>query len=208
MNLAILAEKIRNRRVANPAQSVNLQSKSIMNMHKRIASAACWALGALASCLLATSSYGQFAQSSGPITINDSSTATPYPSEIEVKDVVGTLEKVTVKLNKLSHSYPDDIDIVLKSPTGKLIVLMSDTGLDIPVSGVDILLDDAATTPLPDSTEIFSGFYKPTDVNDGPDSYPTLTGPSALRFLFWQEIAQTVNGSFSWWMMPCSAPAR
>ena len=84
------------------------------------------------------------------ITINDASPATPYPSNIAVSGLSGTILKVTVTLNGVSHTFPDDIDVLLVGPGGNLIV-MSDVGGSTAVAapGVNLTLDDAAGAGLP-----------------------------------------------------------
>lgn len=91
--------------------------------------------------------------------------AAPYPSGIVVSGVTGTVSKVTVTLNGLSHTYPDDIDIVLVSPTGRSVVVMSDAGGGTSITNVTLTFDDAAANALPDATLISSGTYKPTNFN-------------------------------------------
>jgi len=70
-----------------------------------------------------------------PKTIERSSRTTPYPSTISVSGLTGVVGKVTVSLNGLSHSFPDDLDIMLISPTGQKIMLMSDCGGGHPEKG-------------------------------------------------------------------------
>jgi hypothetical protein len=41
------------------------------------------------------------------------------------------MSKVVVKLNGLSHSYPDDLDLLLVGPDGQSAMLMSDAGARI-----------------------------------------------------------------------------
>ncbi len=57
----------------------------------------------------------------GAITINDDMTATPYPSTIAValaNGVAADTVDVNVTLSGLSHTNPDDIDILLVGPAG------------------------------------------------------------------------------------------
>src|SRR5437870_4780263 len=62
---------------------------------------------------------------SSPITINDASTATPYPSTITASglgtSIPATAGSVKVTLNGFSHTFPDDVGIVLVGPTGAAI---------------------------------------------------------------------------------------
>src|SRR5690606_5492623 len=50
------------------------------------------------------------------IVLNDGTSATPYPSVIDVSGIGNKLTKATVTLNKVKHSGPADIDVLLTSP--------------------------------------------------------------------------------------------
>ncbi|MFM6671066.1 MAG: S8 family serine peptidase, partial [Dolichospermum sp.] len=52
-----------------------------------------------------------------PITIPDSGTSTPYPSTINVSGLSGNINSLKVTLTNLSHTWPDDIDVLLVGPT-------------------------------------------------------------------------------------------
>ncbi len=99
--------------------------------------------------------------------------ATPYPSTINVSGLVGAITDVNVTLTGLDHSFPDDIDMLLVGPTGKRIILMSDTGGSNVIAGVNITFDDSAAAELPDSTIITSGSYKPTNFGSA-DPFPDV----------------------------------
>src|SRR5439155_13421457 len=101
----------------------------------------------------------------------DHGPAAPYPSTIPVSGLTGAVDKVTVTLNNFSHSFPDDVDIMLVSPTGQKVMLMSDCGGGHGVTNASITISDAAASNLPDSTQITSGTYKPTDFETG-DAFP------------------------------------
>jgi subtilisin-like proprotein convertase family protein len=95
------------------------------------------------------------------ITIADEADASPYPSAIEVSGLGGTITDVNVTLTGVSHSYPDDINVLLAGPGGQNVILMSGTGGDPDVSSVTLTFDDSAG-PLPDEEQIVSGSYAPT----------------------------------------------
>ncbi len=118
------------------------------------------------------------------ITINAAGIATPYPSDIAVSGQVGLITSVTVTLNNLSHTFPDDIDILLVGPGGQNAIIMSDVGGSTPVTGVNLTLDDAAASNLPDTGPLVSGTFKPTNaggVDIFPAPAPTPSGGSALN---------------------------
>ncbi len=91
----------------------------------------------------------------------------PYPSNITVSSLAGTVAKVTVTLQNFTHNVPADVDVMLVAPTGAKLVIMSDIGDFItPVSGATITLDDAAASALPSSNAAFpgSGTFRPTSI--------------------------------------------
>ena len=112
------------------------------------------------------------------ITIPDSGAATPYPSAITVSGLGGTLRKVTAKLTGISHTWPDDIDVLLVGPGGQKVMLMSDTGGSLGLTGVTLTFDDTAASALPDAAQITSGTYRATDFEIGDVlAFPAPAGP-------------------------------
>jgi subtilisin-like proprotein convertase family protein len=127
------------------------------------------------------------------IAIADSGTAAPYPSNITVA-LGGTITKVTVRLNNLSHTFPSDIDVLLVGPGGQNAIIMSDVGGSDDVSGITLALDDAAANSLP-STLLTTGTFKPTNAGAGdtfPGPAPAPAGGSAL------SIFNGTNPSGTW----------
>ena len=98
-----------------------------------------------------------------PISIPDSGSAGSYPSTIAVSGMPGIISKMTVKLNDLSHSYPDDLDILLVGPGGQKVLLMSDAGGGSDAVSANVIFDSATTTSLPDNSQISSRTYRPTN---------------------------------------------
>jgi len=98
---------------------------------------------------------------SAAIVINDNTSASPYPSFINVSGVGGTLIKATVTLTNLSHDFPADVDVLLVDAGGTNALIMANSGT-LPVSGVTLIFDDAATSILPQFGQIVSGTNKPT----------------------------------------------
>jgi subtilisin-like proprotein convertase family protein len=127
-------------------------------------------------------------------------TAAPYPSNIFVSGLGGTITKVTVTLNGLTLDYVSDIDVLLVGPNGKIATIMSDVGGFASVTGVNIVLDDTAPNPLP-FQGLISGTFQPTnlwtcDSTNGIDVFPapapTAVGNSALSVF----NGQTPNGTW------------
>lgn len=118
-----------------------------------------------------------------PIAIPGSGTegpATPYPSAISVSGRCGIVTKATVTVPSLTHSNPDDLDMLLVGPGGQRALLMSDVGGTNAVVFAALTFDDAAAGSLPDETQITPGTYKPTNGVGGPADVfpgPAPTGP-------------------------------
>jgi subtilisin-like proprotein convertase family protein len=102
--------------------------------------------------------------------------STPYPSTINVTGTSG-ITKVTVTLTGITHTFPDDIEVLLVSPGGQKILLMSDCGGGTDVTGVNITFDDAAASSLPDATVLTSGTFKPTDFDPAADAVMPAPAP-------------------------------
>jgi len=125
-----------------------------------------------------------FSQSNTILVPNGTPTTTtgpggPYPSQISVAGLPATgITVKSVKLGNVNHSFPDDMDIVLVSPTGQAVILMSDAGGGTDEIGLDYTFDDAAATTMADGTFNPQGTYKPTNFLT-PDNFPA-PGPGSL----------------------------
>ena len=106
-----------------------------------------------------------------PVIGNTSGVGSPYPSNINVSGVLGSVTKVTVTLTSFSHTFPDDLDILLVGPTGAKMLLMSDTGGSLDINNITLTFDDAAAGNLPDSTQMSTGTFRPTNIGAG-DVFP------------------------------------
>ena len=115
----------------------------------------------------------QFSNPAG-ITVLDNSPANPYPSTIDVSGVTGVVRKVTVTLSNITHGYPDDLDILLVGPDGSATIVMSDCGGGSAhaLNNVTLTFDDSARNFLPDSDQIVSGTYRPSEYQKG-DVFPS-----------------------------------
>lgn len=110
---------------------------------------------------------------------NAGGAANPYPSTLAVSSVPGVIEKITVTLNQVSHGLPDNLDILLVSPTGEKMILMSDAGgADFALSLTTLIFDDNAPTRLPDDDFIPDGTFKPSNFVGGNDNFPAPAPPA------------------------------
>ena len=165
-----------------------------------------------------------------PIALNDSATPrdhrSPYPSAIVVSGVSGNFSLAAVKLNGISHTFPDDLDMLLAGPGGQNAIIMSDVGGGGDIVGVTLTLSDAATASLPDAGPLVTGLFKPTDVNDGTDTWPapapaplggsalsifTGTNPNGTWNLFSVDDANIDSGTMTGWcidlLLSCNVDA-
>ncbi len=108
--------------------------------------------------------------------IVDQGPATPYPSVIDVSGLGGAISNVTVTLYGVSHTWAADLDILLVSPTGQGIIVLSDAGTG-PVDNVTLTLSDAANASVP-QTPFASGTYKPTNYSPDDNFPPPAPGGS------------------------------
>jgi subtilisin-like proprotein convertase family protein len=100
------------------------------------------------------------------------SPANPYPSNVTVAGLVDPVTKVTVTLKNMSHTFPDDVDVLLVGPTGAKMIVISDAGDTNDWVGATVTLDDAAVTALADTGNNQSGTYRPGNFGTVQDPFP------------------------------------
>ena len=140
---------------------------------------------------------------SASISIPNSGPATAYPSLITVSNVTGLVSKVVVTLNGLSHTFPEDLDVLLVGPEGQKVMLMSDAGGAYAVSGVNLTFDESGVA-LPDSAQISSGTVRPSDYESG-DSLPAPAPAAPYAAAFAAFNGSTANGVWSLYVNDDSA---
>jgi len=135
--------------------------------------------------------------------------STPYPSPISVAGG-SVVCKVRVTLDGVFHTNPDDIDMLLSGPGGQNAKIMSDVGGTADLGGLSLAIDDSASSSMPDGGPLFAegkdatfggGTYKPTDINDGVDTFPAPApapaGGSALSVF----NGSNPNGTWNLWIV-------
>jgi subtilisin-like proprotein convertase family protein len=126
-----------------------------------------------------TPNGGTIAIPAGAPTNTAAGPAGPYPAAMVVGGLPTSGVRVkSVQINGISHTFPDDIDMLLQSPTGTNVVLMSDVGLNNALVNNNFVFDDAATATMADGGPIPSGSYKPTNFVT-PDTW-VAPGPGAV----------------------------
>ncbi len=103
-----------------------------------------------------------------PINTPESGTASPYPSSITSSFPRGSkVRDVNVILRGYTHTWPDDIDVLLVHGVPNRIIL-SDAGGEFDVNNITIKLDDEAlNAPTSGSRQLTGGTYKPFNYEEG-----------------------------------------
>jgi subtilisin-like proprotein convertase family protein len=117
---------------------------------------------------------GQRFINGNPITVNDNGPASPYPKQLFVSDVTGAVDQISIDVG-LRHDWTGDLDMLLVSPAGQRLMLMSDVmDGNTPESRSLTIMDGAP--PFPQSTDITNQqtYFSPTDYTPGE----TLPGPA------------------------------
>ncbi len=146
--------------------------------------------------------------------------ASPYPSKILVQCAPKAISHLEVTLHGLTHSFPDDVDIMLVSPTGIAIKLLSDCGgaEANAINNVDLTFSTSATAFLSDNARIRTGTYRPSNYDHISDFDPfqspapatanttnlfTLydTNPNGYWSLFVVDDHGVNNGSLKGWTL-------
>jgi subtilisin-like proprotein convertase family protein len=113
--------------------------------------------------------------------------ANPYASTLSVAGALKGITDVNVVLNGFTHTWPDDLDVLLVGPGGQMAKLMSDVGGSGDVSGLSLTFDDEAASLLPDATTLLTGSYRPTDFEPGdglPAPAPVSTSAGTSLSVF------------------------
>lgn len=92
--------------------------------------------------------------------------AGPYPVSLAVAGVPWTIGRIAVRVNNISHTNPGNLDVLLVSPTGQKVMLMSDVGGSHDLEHATLTFQFGAPT-LPADAQIVSGTYAPTDLEPG-----------------------------------------
>jgi len=101
-----------------------------------------------------------------------------YPATINVRgQPTNGLSRVEVTLNNLTHYYPADLDILLVSPSGTKVMLMSDAGGSFAVTNATLVFHPASQGyPYPpESSPIPSGqttHFSPANYGDQEGQLP------------------------------------
>ena len=136
------------------------------------------------------------------------------PATVNVSGLQGTITDVNVRLTGISHTFPDDLDVILESPTGQTALVMSDVGSAVssvatnktsyPADGITLTLDDQAPRRISDTNPLVSGVFKPTNITDPLEQLNEgdFPGPSNVNFPTTLSAfnGQSANGTWKLWV--------
>lgn len=98
---------------------------------------------------------------------NPTSALNLYPSPVEVRGLKhAKIRDVNVRLNNLSHRFPDDVQVLLVGPRGRTAIVMASTGGSFIIDDATLTFDDEASAGLPDEQMIESGTFRPTNTGN------------------------------------------
>lgn len=162
-----------------------------MRMTNAFAGALC--ATAVAMTIAAAPANAQSFTNPGTITVVDGGETT---SVINVSGITGSITGLTLSLNGLSHTYPDDLVFGLYSASQNLgFVFFSGVGGSTPISNVNLTFSDLATSQLPESfastTPVVSGTYLPS--NFGLYEFTSFPNASSFSDFF----SGNVNGAWT-----------
>lgn len=101
--------------------------------------------------------------------------ATPFPSTITVSGGPTSITGVSVTLKGFTHIFPGDLEILLVSPAGKVLILDNGAGGSEGSTAVvnqTITFSSSATMYLPKDDFVVTGTYKPTSYRGTPFCNP------------------------------------
>ena len=111
--------------------------------------------------------------------VGTSGPGNPYPSTLVVSGVpLGAIVR-SVTINGITHTWPNDIDIALVSPTNVPVIIMSDVAGISSITNRSYTFDDAATSQMPDATTASGTTWRPSNL-EFPDAF-VAPGPGTLN---------------------------
>ncbi|MCB0035441.1 MAG: DUF11 domain-containing protein, partial [Anaerolineales bacterium] len=101
-----------------------------------------------------------------------------YPSSIFIDSVPGLVRNITVTLENVSHTFPQDLSILLVGPTGQSVILMSEAAGGQDADNVTLTFNDSGT-PVPTNGLLTDTLvYRPSNYGlSTPFPAPAPAGP-------------------------------
>jgi subtilisin-like proprotein convertase family protein len=138
--------------------------------------------------------------------IPTSGLAAPYPAPLLVlaNTAHGRISKLRVVLSNVSHTFPDDLDVLLQGPDGQTVLLLSDAGGSGDVLGTTYTFEDGAPL-MPDDGPLATGTYGPTNFGTG-DTFPAPApaAPYGNTLSRWNNTSPV--GTWRLWVVDDAGP--
>jgi subtilisin-like proprotein convertase family protein len=130
------------------------------------------------------------------INVPDLAAGSPYPSTINVSGLGGSVSNLTVTLRSLNYQWGRDLDVLLVSPGGQAMIVMSDAGTGPTATNANLTFSNNAASFLNQSNILLSGIYKPTDYPPA-DAFPSPAPAAPYATNFSVFLGQPANGTWS-----------
>ena len=140
----------------------------------------------VAAAAAGSAAFGQNYSNTAAITIPTVGTAAPYPSTITVAGGPASIGSLIVTLRGFSHTFPQDVQVLLVAPSGQAIVLMNSNGSA--AEAVGLTLEFSSTTILGLPAPLVSGTYAASGGN-------VFFFPPAPLAPFLSGLAQLAGGN-------------
>ncbi|MDQ1416677.1 MAG: large repetitive protein [Acidimicrobiaceae bacterium] len=112
---------------------------------------------------------------------NNNALATPYPSNVFVSGLSGTVDHVAVTLSNVTYSHSQDIDVLLVGPGGQNLILVANlgpnSGSGAPATNATVTFSDAGVLPPSGQGTPWSALSTVKPVNYG--GFNEVWGPPA-----------------------------
>jgi subtilisin-like proprotein convertase family protein len=129
--------------------------------------------------------------------------AAVYPLTFDLSAIPAGVKVSDVQLILLlSHTFPDDLNVVLQAPNGNSVLVMANAGGSLDITNVTLAFTDSASASLPDNTQIAIGTYKPTAYNTSAE-VPGVVAPGPpppYGATFDTLYGQDVRGIWKLWI--------
>jgi subtilisin-like proprotein convertase family protein len=135
-----------------------------------------------------------------PITIpalgaSGSGVASPYPVPIAVSGLSGDITDVDLTIPGFAHTFPADLQMVLQSPSGTAVKLLSVDCGPTDVLNKNFVFDDAAATAPPGACAA-GGTFKPTGNPLASMPAPAPAGPFGTTMAAFNGASANANGTW------------
>ena len=130
--------------------------------------------------------------------------ASPYSSDINVSGLNGTITDLNVKINNFSHTFPNDVAMLLVAPTGQQFVLQSEVGGKGDVTNIVYTFDDQATAAITTSSfPANDSSVKPSSVGNtgilsSPAPFPNYNQPVPEGWATLKSVFGGLNPNGRW----------